>query len=696
MKQTAQQILQAAYGPGAEFRDGQWKAIAALVERRARILIVQRTGWGKSVVYFMATRLLRTQGHGPTVIVSPLLSLMRNQLDAADRLGLVSATLNSTNQEEWPEIRAALRDDLIDLLLVSPEQLCSDHFRLEVLDSMPIGPGLLVVDEAHCISDWGHDFRPDYRRIVRVIQQLPANIPLCGTTATANQRVVDDVAEQLGPGLEVQRGPLVRTSISLQTIKLSDQAERLAWLAEHLPKLPGTGIVYCLTVADCDRVATWLQQNGINALAYHAQLQTGSEDHRHALRLELERKLQANECKALVATVALGMGYDKPDLGFVVHYQRPGSVVAYYQQVGRAGRAIDRAVAVLLNGKEDDEIQEYFINAAFPTTEATKAVVEALERSGELSLQELTASVNLSQGRIQQVLKLLELEGAVGRERSRYFRTPNQFYLDLPHQESVTRRRRAELDRMKAFVEQPGCLMEFIARELDDPHASSCGRCANCAGDVVPRVVRPDLVRAAITFLRRDNQAIEPRRQWRTGGQGGRTGNIPADHRPEPGRALCLWGDAGWGQMVRDGKYKHHHFSEELVEAVANMIAREWQPDPQPAWVTAVPSRRMPHLVTDFARGLAARLGLPFHPVLEKVRDTQPQKYMQNSAKQATNALEAFAVTVKCPAGPVLLVDDVVDSRWTLTVCGVLLREAGSGPVFPVALATATGGGDME
>jgi ATP-dependent DNA helicase RecQ len=609
---------------------------------------------------------------------------------------LRSASINSTNREQWPEIRASLAANQIDLLLVSPEQLCSEHFASEVLPAMPLGPGLLVVDEAHCISDWGHDFRPDYRRIVRVIQQLPRNIPLLGTTATANNRVVADVADQLGPGLQLQRGPLVRHSLALQVIRLEDQAERLAWLAEYIPHLPGTGIIYCLTVADCERVADWLQQHGIDVRAYHAQLEGATPEERTATRVELEQMLLENRCKALVATVALGMGYDKPDLGFVVHYQRPGSVVAYYQQVGRAGRAVERALAILLSGREDDEIQEYFIQSAFPTAEQTMDVVRTLERHGEMTQTEILQRVNVSESRVRQVLKLLELDGVVGKEGSRYFRTVNPLVLDLPHQQRVIELRHAELARMQAFVAHQGCLMEFIERELDDPHAAPCNRCANCAGDVVPKTVDPHLVQEAIQYLRRAHRVIEPRLLWKTGGYGGRQGRIPEELRLQPGRALCMWGDAGWGRLVHDGKYVTGHFSDELVVAVAEMITDHWRPDPLPSWVTAVPSLRHPDLVPDVARRLAARLGLPFLPVLEKVLDTPAQKTMQNSAQQARNAIDAFRVAGRCPSGSVLLVDDIVDSRWTLTVCGALLRESGSGAVYPVALATAAGGGDLE
>lgn len=689
MRVQGEHLLKQVYGPDARFRPGQWEAIEALVVDHQRALVVQRTGWGKSLVYFMATRLLRDTGSGPTLIVSPLLSLMRNQLQAAEKLGLRAASINSTNTDEWGQTRQAIARDEIDLLLVSPEQLGSEHFGNEVMPIIPSAVGLLVVDEAHCISDWGHDFRPDYRRILRVIRQLPRNVPLLATTATANERVVNDVASQLGPHLRIQRGPLVRRSLYLQTIPLADQAERLAWMAENLPKIPGAGIVYCLTVADCRRVANWLQQQGIDARAYHGQMKNDE-------RMELEQCLLNNQCKALVATVALGMGFDKPDLGFVVHYQRPGSVVAYYQQVGRAGRGVPKALAVLLEGREDNEIHEYFIETAFPRPEDTRTVVQVLDQTGGLHLTQILERVNISPGNVERILKLLQVDEAVGREGQFFFRTPNPVRLDRPEQDQVIRLRRAELARMQAFVHHDGCLMEFIARELDDPHAEPCGRCANCAGDLVPRTLATGMVREAVAYLKRDNQVIKPRKQWPAGGPGGGRKNIAAAEQIAEGRALCVWGDAGWGKLVRHGKYTANRFSDDLVEALASMVQQTWHFADKPRWVTAVPSRKHPDLVPDLARRLAVRLELPFEPVLAKVNDTPPQKEMQNSAQQAANALNAFAIAGRCPAGPVLLVDDIVDSGWTLTVCGALLRRAGSGPVYPVALATAGRGGDTQ
>ncbi len=365
-KHQAEVLLRRAVDdPNVRFRDGQWEAIDALVNHRRKLMVVQYTGWGKSSVYFISTRILRDRGSGVTVIVSPLLALMRNQIAAANRLGIRAETINSTNQDDWPEIRRAMLADRVDAILISPERLSNEAFVEEVLTPVADRVGLFVVDEIHCISDWGHDFRPDYQRLVNVLRQMPSNMPVLGTTATANNRVIEDVKILLGD-IEIQRGSLVRDSLELQTLRLPDQASRLAWLARHIPMLPGTGIVYVLTVRDAEQVAAWLLQQGIDAYAYYANVKQDGFEDSNLYRQYLEDRLQSNEIKALVATPALGMGYDKPDVGFVIHYQAPGSVVAYYQQVGRAGRAINTAYGVLLAGLEDEDIHEYFRTSAFP------------------------------------------------------------------------------------------------------------------------------------------------------------------------------------------------------------------------------------------------------------------------------------------------------------------------------------------
>jgi ATP-dependent DNA helicase RecQ len=673
--------LERMLGPEATFRDGQRDAIEAVIADGGRALVVQRTGWGKSLVYWIATRVRRDAGHGPTLIVSPLLALMRNQIAMAGRLGLQAATINSGNVDEWDAIASGLAANAIDVLLISPERLANERFTTDVLPTIQGSIGLFVVDEAHCISDWGHDFRPDYRRIGRILAVLDSRVPVLATTATANDRVVADIADQLGPGSTILRGPLSRTSLELDAIPLRNQAERLAWLAERIPEMAGSGIVYCLTVADTQRVATFLRSRGIDARPYNSDLSTEERE-------TLEDALVANEPKALVATVALGMGFDKPDLGFVIHYQRPGSAIAYYQQVGRAGRAVEHAHGVLLSGREDDDIAAYFLDNAFPPTANMHQILDALEGVDSMTVGRLETVVNLRRGRIAQALKLLELDGAVGHERGRFFRTSEPWAQDEERIARVVAARQAELAEMQAYMVTTGCRMEYLVRLLDDPAPARCGHCANCTGRGLPRTVDDELVKAAVSFLRRDLRSIQPRRQWPADAVPGLSGKIAPPNGT--GMGLCVFGDAGWGREVQRGRSADGVFSAELADASAQAILERWRPDPAPTWVTAVPSTTSRDLVR-FARSVAERLGLPFVDVFSVADGASPQAAMANSAGQLRNAHAKLVIDGKAVLpGPVLLVDDLVDTRWTLTVAGSLLRSHGSGEIHPFVLAVAS------
>ncbi len=654
---------------------------------------MQRTGWGKSVVYFIATHLLRRAGAGPTLLVSPLLALMRDQLRAAARLGLRAETINSDNRDEWNAIVARVRADEVDILLISPERLSNTAFMERCLLPVASRIGCLVVDEAHCISDWGHDFRPDYQRISRIIRALPSNLAVLATTATANQRVVDDVTAQLGAHALVQRGPLARESLRLQTIRLASRTIRLGWLAEHVPKLPGSGIVYTLTVRDAERVADWLSSNGIAAKAYHGQIQGVDGAWDDPTRQDLEEALRGNHLKALVATSALGMGFDKPDLGFVVHFQAPQSAVHYYQQVGRAGRAIPEAFGVLLSGEEDDAINRYFMAQAFPPVRDIEDVLKALsDAESGLSVPALMHQVNLGQGQIEKVLKLLAVadNAAVTKEGSRWVRTPNRFQLDHGRIKRLSDQRQAEWRQMQDYVASRICLMEFLTRALDDPDSAPCGRCAVCIGSEIVGVGR-GMLAAAAAYARRGEIRLEPRKQWQSGAlpnYGWKGGRIRPELQTQEGRALAVWGEAGWAPLVEEGKTAGH-FPDELVEACAELINRRWRPIPKPVWLTCIPSRRTT-ILPDFAQRLAVALGVPFHSVVSKVKNTSRQRDMANSWHQANNLDGAFIVAQdQVLSGPVLLVDDIVDSRWSLTIVAALLRRAGAGEVFPLALCEA-------
>ena len=665
----------------AIFRDGQEDAIRHIVDGKGRLLVVQKTGWGKSFVYFIAIKLLREAGGGPALLISPLLALMRNQIAAAERMGVRAATINSDNQDEWKSVEAKLRRNEVDILLIAPEKLGNDWFNTEVLAGIAGQISLMVIDEAHCISDWGHDFRPHYRLLERIARTLPANLRLLATTATANDRVMEDLVAVLGPNMKVLRGDLNRSSLTLQTMRLPSQAVRLAWIAQQLSSLSGHGIIYTLTIRDANQLADWLKAQGFAVEAY-----TGKTGDR---REELEQALQENKVKALVATTALGMGYDKPDLAFVIHFQMPGSVVAYYQQVGRAGRALESAYGVLLSGDEEEGITDWFIRNAFPTRQEVDDVLRALNEAPEgLSIPDLMTCVNMSKGRIEKTITALSLESPapIAKQGTKWQLTAAELGDEFwARADRLTKLRRAELQQMQEYVSRPfGQHMGFLIDALDGDSSTVSPPSLPPLSEDVDQL----LVREAEEFLCRTSLPIEPRKKWPVGGmpQYGIHTASTIPYQAQPGKALCVWGDAGWGGLVRQGKYHDGYFSDDLVAACVKMI-QEWNPQPSPTWVTCVPSLRHPELVPNFAQRLAAALGLPFHMVIAKTDARPEQKTMANSTQQARNIDGSLALNGQpIPPGPVLLVDDMVDSRWTLTVSAWLLRKSGSGAVWPMAL----------
>ncbi|HEX5859062.1 MAG TPA: RecQ family ATP-dependent DNA helicase [Microbacterium sp.] len=679
----------------ATFHQGQFEAIETLVQRRARALVVQRTGWGKSAVYFVATLLLRRRGDGPTILVSPLLALMRDQVAAAERAGVRAASINSANPLEWTDILTRLGDDEIDVLLVSPERLNNPKFRDEQLPALMRRVGLLVVDEAHCISDWGHDFRPDYRRLRDLIGGMPAGVPVLATTATANERVVHDVEEQLGTGtgaVVTIRGPLARESLRLGVLRLPDAATRLAWLLSHIGDLPGSGIIYALTVSAAEDTARLLREAGHEVRAY-----TGQTD--PAEREESERLLKENRVKALVATSALGMGFDKPDLAFVLHLGAPSSPVAYYQQVGRAGRATAQADVLLLPGPEDEAIWQYFATSSMPERAKADAVLDELEHEGgALSTVALEARVDIRRSRLELLLKVLDVDGAVERVQGGWRSTGIPWVYDAERYERIAAARRHEQQAMLEYETTAGCRMEFLQRALDDPAAAPCGRCDNCTSPWYPTSIEEATTAKADAALSRVGVLVEPRAQWPSGmGRLGLDvrGNIAAGERVEPGRALARLTDLGWGGPLRE-LFAPGAPDAEITAAMAGACVRvlaDWDWETRPVAVVAMPSRSRPRLVSSLARTIAEVGRLPLLGSLE-LTGSGPGGSGGNSAYRLAGVAESFAVGQELAdavsaleGGPILLVDDLVDSRWSVTVAGRLLRRAGSGPVLPFVLA---------
>lgn len=687
----------------AVFHDGQFEAIQALVEGRRRALVVQRTGWGKSAVYFVATLLQRRAGAGPTLLVSPLIALMRDQIAAAERAGVRAVAINSTNAHEWRDVEQQLAADEVDVLLVSPERLNNPAFRETQLPTLVERIGLLVVDEAHCISDWGHDFRPDYRRLRELIARMPADVPVLATTATANSRVVADVAEQLGAttggpapasrpdadaaaGVLTIRGPLARASLRLGVLRLPDSPSRLAWLLNHLDDLPGSGIIYALTVAAANDTARLLREHGHAVRAY-----TGQTDPDE--RAESETMLKRNEVKALIATSALGMGFDKPDLGFVLHLGAPSSPVAYYQQVGRAGRATESADVLLMPGTEDPDIWHYFATASMPDEERASRVISALSSDAPTSTPSLEAMVDIRRTPLELLLKVLDVDGAVRRVQGGWVATGAPWVYDADRYRRIAAERLAEQQHMLEYETTDGCRMEFLQRSLDDDTATPCGRCDNCAGAWYPTSVGGEASAAARGALDRVGVPIEPRAQWPTGADRLGVpvkGRIAPEARAAEGRALARLTDLGWGGTLRElfaAGAPDAPVPPRVLDGCVRVLA-EWGWAERPVAVVAMPSRSKPQLVDSLARGLAEVGRLPYLGALELVDGGPTGQPGGNSAFRLAGVWQRFSAGgLGVPAGPVLLVDDQVDSRWTLTVAARELRAAGATEVLPFALA---------
>ena len=675
----------------ADFHSGQYEAIAALVDEQRRALVVQRTGWGKSAVYFVATMLLRQRGAGPTILVSPLLALMRDQVAAAERAGVRAVTINSANRHEWDDVAARLREDSVDVLLVSPERLNNPDFRDQHLPDLLARSGLLVVDEAHCISDWGHDFRPDYRRLRDLIAALPDGVPVLATTATANERVVADVVEQMGAGgghtdVLTIRGPLARRSLRLGVLTVEDATSRLAWLASNLGALPGSGIVYTLTIAAAEDTARVLRTAGFEAYAYTGQTDT-------AEREDLEGRLKRNEVKVLVATSALGMGFDKPDLGFVVHLGAPSSPVAYYQQVGRAGRATENADVLLLPGPEDRAIWQYFATASMPSEEKAAAVLDALSHETQ-STRALESRVDLKASTLELLLKVLDVDGAVRRVSGGWVSTGRPWVYDRERYERIAAAREAEQQAMLEYERTEVCRMQFLQEALDDPAASPCGRCDNCAGVWYPNAIADDASGTVSAMLDRVGVEVEPRKLWPTGADRlgvAVRGKIAPAEQLASGRALARLTDLGWGNRLREvlaPQAPDAACPPELLAACIRVLA-DWGWEERPAAVVAMPSRRRPLFVESLARGFADAGRLPLLGSLTLRGGGPTGDPGGNSAFRLAAVWDRFGTDgLDVPAGrPVLLVDDLVDSRWTITVAGRALLQAGASAVLPFAAA---------
>ena len=672
----ATEIIKELYGKDASFREGQYEAIEATMTQK-RTLVVQRTGWGKSLVYFVCTKLMREQRRGVTMVVSPLLVLMQNQIEAAEKMGLKCDVLNSAVKDRRDDILSSLENNELDLILVTPETLFAEDVQKRLRN---IRIGLFVIDEAHCISDWGHDFRLEYGNLRKIVQQLPANVPILATTATANDRVIADLQNQLGDKVYVSRGPLTRDSLYIQVLNKPDKVERYAWILENVPKLEGSGIIYCLTQRDCDYLAEFLKKNKISAAAYYSRDGEDGEKINH----EIEEKFRANKLKVIVATIKLGMGYDKGDIAFIIHYQMPSNIVSYYQQIGRAGRNINKAYIFLMYGKEDEEILNYFINTAFPTEQETKRLIDYIGDHDGIKIGQIVSAMNIRKSRIDKALAFLINDGFIRKDKGTYYITPKKFVYDRDHYDTITTIRKSEMEQMKHLAQTEGCYSKYIVSCLDDKTAKECGQCSNCLGkEIIPSAVSEKYIHIAEEYINKLIIPIEPRKRWASSSV---TRATKIEYINQSGFCISKYGDAGYGELVKQGKYsKEKRFSDELVGKSAGAL-KPFIQENKIGHICCVPSLRS-DLVKDFTLRLASSLKLEFVDALKKTEAKQ-QKEMENSAHQCANAYTSFWVKdgVRIPKN-ILLVDDVVDSKWTFTVCGYRLMEAGAEKVYPFALA---------
>ncbi|CUR60377.1 ATP-dependent DNA helicase, RecQ-like protein [metagenome] len=689
VRDRAEAHLRALVGrPDSELREDQWTAIEALAVGKRRALVVQRTGWGKSAVYFVATLLLREQGAGPTVIISPLLALMRNQIEAAERAGIRAVTINSTNIESWDRIHDSINAGEIDVLLVSPERLNNPGFRDQVLPRLAATAGLLVIDEAHCISDWGHDFRPDYRRIRTMLAELPDGIPVLATTATANARVTADVAEQLGSDVLVLRGELDRQSLQLGVVRLKTAEQRLAWLSDHLGELEGSGIIYCLTVAATQEIAQHLRRAGHTVAAYSGQTDPTERE-------ALEGDLAAGRVKALVATSALGMGFDAT-LGFVINLGAPQSPVAYYQQVGRAGRGTDHAVVVLLPALEDRDIWKYFASLGFPPEGQVRQTLSVLADQGRaVSTATLETYVDLNRTRLESMLKVLDVDGAARRVQGGWEATGQDWAYDAERYRRVAEAREVEQQAMLDYISTDRCRMWFLRHQLDDPGATECGRCDNCGALKLSDTVSEAAVQDASEQLSRPGVALAPRKMWPTA-----LANLGIDLKgkisdaADEGRAVARLTDLGHGQALRDlfrSGTPDGPVPVPLVRAVIEVLG-EWRP--AVTGIVHVESERRPALVADFADGLSRYLKVPVLGRFAIVDpEVLPDQGSANSAQRVAAVGRRFSLQLDVDGlddQRVLLLDDLVVSGWTMTLAARAVRRAGASGVLPLALGTQT------
>jgi ATP-dependent DNA helicase RecQ len=661
-------------------------AVEAMLIDKKRTLVVQPTGWGKSAVYWIAAKAVRESGGGIVLVVSPLLALMRNQVESATKAGLKAASINSSATEEWAQIEMDILADRLDIIFISPERLANPGFRSRVLSGIKGRIGLLVIDEAHCISSWGHDFRPDYQLISNLLLANSETPVLC-TTATANNRVTEDIATQLGIDTFVLRGQLTRDSLHLAVISDLKSAEQFAWVADAVGALEGSGIVYTQTIDKAERLTNFLAEQGYTAAAYHGR--TEPED-----RLRIENLLMSNKIKVVVATSALGMGYDKPDLAFCIHVGSPGSPIDYYQQIGRAGRSLEKAMVVLISDPiADPKLWEHFATSTIPKQPEIEAVLKCVQDSGSpLSSIDVSTRARVTRNTAELLLKTLSVDNAIIKSESGWLSTNSPWEYPAGKYAAILESRKIEAGRMAEYARAKSCLETQLRISLDDvvDPAAKCGRCSVCVGkiqDGIPSVPKQTSVVKAQQFLRGIDNPIETRKRWPKDfilpGVHVRNTIITANEMAQTGRSLGYADDPAWGEEIQIA-LRTGQLSDSIKVGLRDLIER-WRPDV--TTVVPVPSSRNAQIIISMAKFVADGLGATYKECLDIRPPFDPLK-RSNTARRP----EELATRIAIKEGlylfneRVLLVDDTAITRWTSTISSAILRTAGAESVKTLVL----------
>ena len=665
---AAERQLKAVFGFDT-FYDEQWATIERLLKGE-RILLIEKTGFGKSLCYQFPAIIFGAV----TVIFSPLLALMRDQVNKLNSFGIAAQCINSEQSaEQNTDILQQAIDGKLKILYIAPERQENDIWLEKVRE---IKLSMVVVDEAHCISVWGHDFRPAFRRIISLVKLLPRDLPVLATTATATQRVEHDIMGQMGAGLHIIRGNLLRGNFLLYVIKVNSDEEKMAWLAEYSDKLEGTGILYTGTRSDAETWSRWLEFMGISSVSYHAGLDPAS-------RIEVEQGLMSNRWKIIVSTNALGMGIDKPDIRFVIHTQIPQSPLHYYQEIGRAGRDSKPAKIILLYGPDDTALPLSFIESAKPAISKYERVTESIKNE-LLSEKEIVKKVDIKLNQFR-VIKADLLEQLIIREvkngrikKYEYiFGAPS---LNTQRFEELRTAKKADLKHMINYVDTPTSRMKYLCDFLGDVTDRDFTNCDNTGLEKLTILLTSEWKHKINEF--RENYFPELLVESRL------SKNLVN------GVAASYYGVSTVGQAIHRCKYDGGGDFPEYLLQLTIMAFRKRFGGEHFDLLVYVPPTKSGSLVRNFAMKLSAALKIPVSHGLIKTRQTAEQKMFENSYSKKDNVSAAFSYEnpAEVPGKHILLFDDIFDSGATLKEIGKLFSKLDAAIIAPLVIAKTVGG----